>query len=624
VTLRTRVEVALSGASIGAPPSGGAWIYLGSSAESYFRTRSQLQGLAEIPAGPLLNAIADEFRDELLNFDATLDVRNELRWQTTDLAERNPFTSGFLHACCSALALVRLAARDSDLLVVVDDAQLGSRLEEVVERHADVDLVRRTRRHVPSAAARFVLGELVSGLRHRFRFVRGSARTRRQVSRRLEAGRFASPVDTLIVTWVDPTTFEPGTRIERERYFGELPEALRDAGCDVGYLADTRTWPAGAVDLLGGLEASGDPVVVIDEVTRPREALRLVAATLARPARGARPFVVDGVDLTGFVSDELWRDWGKARQMEAMRDALVWKYVRGRGLTPRRIIHLFENQPWEKALRIGCAGPGAPQVVACQHTPINSHWFSFFPSRRDLRAGSLPERVFVIGDLWRRLLEAHGYPPERLQLAPPLRYSLSGSPGRPGHASADGVKNVLVAGSIGLSDSLELVTKAVVAFGSLEQIQIVVKLHPKLAITPEGFGERLQRGADRLPALDRLSFRSGSVPETLAEVDLVLYTTTTVAYEALAAGIPIVFVQSDFWFDADPIPSDVGPERAARTPDEIARLAAPLLDSSSAERREHLARGRELVADAFADGDASDFASILLAPQPEPAPATKT
>ena len=116
--------------------AGWAWIYFGADASRYLALRTSLERAArEIPAGPLLNETVDRFRDELLNFDVAVEPRSELRWQATDLAERNIFTSGFIHACACALALDRvLRSTNDDLLVVVDDVLLGRRLADVARR----------------------------------------------------------------------------------------------------------------------------------------------------------------------------------------------------------------------------------------------------------------------------------------------------------------------------------------------------------------------------------------------------------------------------------------------------------------------------------------------------------
>src|SRR5262249_35037859 len=149
----------------------------------------------------------------LLNFDVAIEPRSELRWQATDLAERNIFTSGFLHGCGCALVLDRvLGSTDDDLLVVVDDVLLANRLVEVASRRG-----REATRRGPSLALTRVR-MVALGLAHRIVFAVRWGRTRRAVHRRLNVNRSLPKLDVLLVTWADPETFPPGARVEDERY----------------------------------------------------------------------------------------------------------------------------------------------------------------------------------------------------------------------------------------------------------------------------------------------------------------------------------------------------------------------------------------------------------------------
>jgi prepilin-type processing-associated H-X9-DG protein len=97
-----------------------------------------------------------------------------------------------------------------------------------------------------------------------------------------------------------------------------------------------------------------------------------------------------------------------------------------------------------------------------------------------------------------------------------------------------------------------------------------------------------------------VSFVGGSVLDALRDTDVVLYNTTSVAYEALALGIPVVFVESDFWFDIDPLPPGSDVREAARTPAEIRAAIERLLRETPAEGKCRRLRAQELIGEAFA------------------------
>jgi glycosyltransferase involved in cell wall biosynthesis len=574
--------------------AGRAWIYFGADATRYLALRASLAStVREIPAGPLINETVDRFRDEVLNFDSAVEPRSELRWQATDLAERNIFTSGLVHSCACALALDDvLRSTNDDLLVVVDDVLLGRRLVEVARSHG-----REASRHGTSVA--LARGRLLAeGLAHRIYFAATWARTRRAVRRRLDAKRPQPQLDVLLVTWADPETFPPGKPVEDERYFGTLPSELRAEGKTVGFLANLTTWAHAVEQIADGLGAAADPIVVPEETLGLRDVVALMLGTLASPARVRGRFAPGGLDLSPLIEDELRREWAKPRQLQALQWFHVGRYLARRG-RPSRVIFPFENQPWEKTLRLGLrAALPETESEGYQHTPFSEHWFPYFPSRRDLAAGQLPDRVLTIGPLWRRVLEASGYPAERLGSIRALRQrDLIGMQPRAARSTEDPV--ALVACSIGRSDSLELVVKALGALEQLADIHVRVKLHPKMDGSAETFVRTLldALGRQELPA--NVELVGGSSIDALGEADVLLYNTTSVAYEALALGVPVVFVQSDFFFDVDPLPPGNEARVAARTPEEIRAAVEKLLAESPADAERRLQAAQELLAEAF-------------------------
>jgi len=588
-----RVVVQEAGSPLPPVAPDSAWIYFGSDASGYFRVRTELAGRArEIPAGPHINAVADEFRDELLNFDEVLELRSELRWQATDLAERNPFSSNFVHACCCVLVLDRIIeTTEGDLLVVVDDAFLGRRLAAHA-RSRGCEAVHAGRR-----VALLRMNLVASGLVHRLLFVGRWAAIRRAVGRMLDPERPVPPLDVVLVTWADPATFPPRTPVEHETYFGTLPAELRGQGRQIGFLTTLTTWVHPLDDIVRNLAAAADTVVVPEEALGLRDAMWIAVRTLRAPARVRDRFQVRDVDLSGLIVDELRREWAKPRQLWALQFFHVGRFLARHG-QPAEVMFPFENQPWEKGLRLGLreALPAADSV-GWQHTPISRRWFPYFPSRRDLAAGQLPERILTIGPLWRRLFEAHGYPPERLEVAPAYRYGDLAEPAvervRAGEAS------VLVAGSIGRSDSLELVLKAVRALGPTA-LRLHIKLHPKLGVTKDAFVRDVLAALPAQALPESVSFVDGPVAGLLRAADVLVYNTTSVSYEALAAGLPIVFVASDFWFDVDPIPSEAVAGESARTPEELRAAVERALAESPEQAAARRERGRKLLAEAFA------------------------
>jgi hypothetical protein len=425
---------------------------------------------------------------------------------------------------------------------------------------------------------------------------------RRTLRSRLSERSPTPDIDVLLVTWADPHTFEAHRPLDVETYYGDLPRALRDAGRRVGYLANPASWVFPFDEILANVETAADVALLPEQAVRVRDAVRIALGSLLSPAAPKQRFVIDGVDLTPILIDELRREWVKPRQLWALQFACVG-HMLARRAKPSLVLHPYENQPWEKALRIGLRRTlPETEVVGIQHTPVSERWFACFPSRRDIAARAIPDLCVTIGPYWRRLFEAHGYPPETLEVAPPLRFELPALEDRVRPAESN--RTVLVACSIGISDSLEIVVKAGQALDSLE-LTILVKLHPKMGMSQSDFARRLAQIDERTAAA--VEYVGGSVADVLPRVGLVIYNTTSVSYEALAAGLPILFVSSDFSFDADPVPTHAPGHMSGSSAAEIRTAAERVLAEMPDVRHARRAAARAFLADAFSSTPSSVF-----------------
>src|SRR5439155_3630116 len=108
-----------------------------------------------------------------------------------------------------------------------------------------------------------------------------------------------------------------------------------------------------------------DDIVLLEECVRIRDALWICAQTLGQPARRVGRYVVAGVDLSDLLDDALRREapcW-------VMQFFCVGKALARRRIRPDLIIHPFENQSWEKALRLGVRRSlPETRVVGYQHS----------------------------------------------------------------------------------------------------------------------------------------------------------------------------------------------------------------------------------------------------------------
>lgn len=602
-------------ASPGAPPTrwrgllrgrDWSWTYFGRRHESYRRVRAEVGADgAEIVAGEAVNRIAGEIRRDFLDFDRCLELEGrELLWQATDVAERNPYTSDLFYNCCAVLAFEEVLRRPAtSLLVFAEDRFVAGELARRA-RSAGASVVRVGSRRIPPGLVDRVveLLELARGIYRRARFVWGARSRARALA---TSDPSSPPPDVLLAVWATSSTFDPAEPIATNVYFGELPRALREAGARVGYLATPAAWVEPVEAIGAHLRSAADWIVTPDECLRVSDALALALRTLFVRFPIRRPFRLRGTDLTPLLRRELRRERTKHRQTWALQFSHVGRALRARGLTPSAVLHLYENQPWEKALRAGIRRhlPGT-RVVAYQHSPFSPLWLAYLPTPRDVELGEHPALLAVSGIRWREDLRAQGVPEDSLVLVPAVRFAHLAERQR---LTKREELVALVATSIGAPESHELLWKALEALGGVPGVRVLLKLHPMtttaaLSLPP-------------LPANAEVVERP--VSELVLEADVLLYNATSVCYEALALGLPAIFVRSDVWLDLDPLPTGSGAAFHARTPQEIRAIVDRLRDGQEAMNEDRRREAARVVSENLALEPAS-LAPLLDLLWPEP------
>jgi surface carbohydrate biosynthesis protein (TIGR04326 family) len=361
--------------------------------------------------------------------------------------------------------------------------------------------------------------------------------------------------------------------------------------------------------VLDNAREAGDPVLLLEECVRLRDALWIFLATFRRPARPVRRLEMGGVDLTEFLRDEL-RD---GASFWTLQFAFVAKTLRRRGIRPELVIHLFENASWEKALALGMRRQlPDTRIVGYQHSTLVFRLSTEVRSRRDFGELDAPDVIVANGRLWEQVLVERGFASERLRSGPALRFTnvLARLERPPEMMPRDAERPcVLIAGAGGYDEALELVCKALEALAGWNA-RLLVKLHPSMP-NREGFFPAALRilGLDALPP--GVEVTTKAMPELLDQTDVLVQTKTSTVYEALAHGVPVVLVRSDFWLDRSQLPPDAGVALLARSPEEIAAAVRRTLDEPEAEARERRARTRALLEQAFTPVDERSLNAFL-------------
>ncbi len=334
----------------------------------------------------------------------------------------------------------------------------------------------------------------------------------------------------------------------QDRYFADLPSRLAARGLSAGWLASCEPhlepWQRGRKrrDVLAASCAHPD-VTLLERYVTPGDAARTVS-DLRDPVHVTRVVYgrafkelcrVDGYDLYTLVRRQLLRAaWGATvcrLQLVAAATARACRRLR-----PDVVLTAFELFMRSRALHAGvrACSPRA-HVWAAQHAGYSSDkTLGVFHPDIEVRgtpdgcAVPAPDGIFVMGDLSRRIWEENGFAREHVVLTGGLRYQ--GVRIEPRAARAPGGPvTLLLAGGMCEAAHLDLCDAVISATTGLESVRLHWRDHP-LYLFSQRQAFRRFRGS--------ITVTSSTLEEDFQAADLVLFSQTGLAEEALLRGIP--------------------------------------------------------------------------------------
>lgn len=544
------------------------WAHLGEDAA--WRLDAVESAPGRIDTGPAMAAAAAALRQPFIDWIGALGERNDSpEWWASELAAKNPFTHMFSRICALRTGL----ALDEDVEVVCSSPALAALLRgeepgpptgfgEAGRRRAVRGALGAWARTAPSPLLGLpgrLLSRAGSALGEDLEFRRRSLEA--AGVQRIEG--FAGEDTALLVTWADARSVGRDGRYT-DPHLGPLGGMLRDAGLRVAYMPQPLHTLSFA-ELARRLAATGEPLAWA-ELYLERSDVRESAAR----ARAFAPEIPSAPpELGGEGAAALAREHVeefRSRLARTLRMEALPARLAASGVRPGLVVLPFEGHSWEQSLVLGLRReiPEA-QIVGYDNVNFSSLALSLYPAAGEWERRPLPDRVVTNGPVFTRVLEREGWPAERVRTGAGLRHSYLHE--RPAAPAAERPRTVLVALTIDLAQSVEMVRKAAAAFEDAADWRVVVKPHPALP------GSELRR---LVRTSERLEWSEGSLPEALAGAGVMLYGYSVAPYEALAAGVAPLLVQSESGIDLDQLEPFPGLGGRARTPEEIRAAAGAL------------------------------------------------
>jgi hypothetical protein len=562
------------------------WLHAGPNAAWRLEAEAGvLRGIPRLDRADRLQEKASELRTPFLEWVGELGIRHAcLEWWASQLASRASFNGFYERICLLAIALDALAERtDGTMLVVCSTPALAREVaraaatEPCYARPAPPAGGRRSLRVWARLAPPPLLPRPGLHSTETRQTLDSDPRYRRRILARhglLERPPFAGPNTALLFTWIDERSFGPDGRY-RDPHLGPLPRLLRDEGLEVALVA--RVLHALAFDdAVRRLAASGERFLFPDAFVQldDRRDCALRAATFA-------PDIPDEASVAGIPVAGLARELvagERPGQAEALSLEPLLRRMASAGVRPSRIVHTYEGHPWELVLAHAArAHMPETDVVGYENLNMSRLSLSMFSAPAELRVRPLPDRIVTNGPAFRDVLLAEGLSEGAVRVGCALRHEhlwKIESP-RVTASRAGAPRRVVAAGEIALAPSAELIAKAAEAFSADPGYELLVKPHPLLprARIERALGERAAG----------LHFVEEPMLELLASADLLLYSFSAVGFEALALGVPPVFVRSDSALDLDKLEFAGHLRWTARTPEQLRARAQEIAALSSDE-----------------------------------------
>ncbi len=401
----------------------------------------------------------------------------------------------------------------------------------------------------------------------------------------------------ILVGWLDQALLRPADGPRADVYFGRLAAMLEQSGERVLHLGPVMAPPGRIGAVTAAAAAESGRLATIGHFLTLADVAAAVLAALAERVRlpaADRPLLRRALARRVVYS-------AQARMIEkAVARALAANPA-------ARVIHLYENLPWERAVDLA-AGRAGRDVVGYLHCAVLPSHLSYCLDQREAAIRPRPDRIVCTGPAARDVLLSLGrHDPATVLPGMALRDRDATLPpvaaARPAR-----IRTVLVL--------LEALYKMVPLLQALQRaaalspgLDLVVRAHPGLPFATLAAAAGLAAG--RL----RPSTAAG-LREAIAAADLVVYQGTTAALTAAEMGLPLLWFDGGLPFTDDPLFRCPSFKRTFRRAEDLAPAVAAFEAMADAQWQAERDRLRAYAMDYARPPGPAGFDDFRIAPPP--------
>ena len=389
--------------------------------------------------------------------------------------------------------------------------------------------------------------DLINLILHRAYFLVRETRKLLQARQAMPTPSLTQRPVTVLISWLTPENVEMGEDFHKS-FFGNLADQLRQMDHQVA-IAPIVLHDIHYPEALKRLRSSSLPILMPHRFIR---FLDLIKAAIRSCVPTTIPHSFDifaNMDISSLTYGALRRDWISNSVADAILIIYLIRRWAATGISVNRFIYIYENQPSEKSLcwQVKQSFPEA-MLIGYQHAGIPKFLLNFYLAKGESNIAPLPNRIVTVGSHNARILLKNGYDPATISEGGALHLEgVLKQSSVPKHlVNKETTPTVLIAPSDSLEETMELAFIAANLFEEDEGTRVILKCHPRMPF------ERIHKlQGIQLPKHVRVSEKS--IYDLIPMCSVMLYAGSTVAFQAIALGIPVIHVVPKFEFNLDPL-----------------------------------------------------------------------
>jgi hypothetical protein len=345
----------------------------------------------------------------------------------------------------------------------------------------------------------------------------------------------------------------------QDAYFGKLPEYLAHQGSKVIILANFinnyRKIVKKMQDTRNFLIVPEEYYLKYSDIVRSLFYLSFTRMKLKRKIS----FI--GLDVTGIYEKEYAKGCSSVSYISSILRYLVARRF-AQSIEFKAYIQTFENYAWEKMTIIGIREVRPMvKILGFQHAFISRNSFKYFPGKMEKGIIPLPGSIITMGKVTKEIMGKYGsYDSDIISIGCALRqeYLSNLVPFQRRNFNKVVVPLTMVSYEA-------ILTIKFLCDSALPKtnIQVVLRCHPSLPF--ESFKKHIDFTIPDRFIIDN----DKSVREELSDTDMVLYTWSTVAIEALKQGLPVIYLDILYPMYVDPLFECDNLKKNVRKPEEL-------------------------------------------------------